>query len=115
MAQRLPIRSPTGRYRRRCCRRRYSSIHVCLGGFNHRRASRDYSCQRFAAAVVIGGMDGVFEEVRFFVHYHPSAVVLPFASTDAAAAIIHRNGNYDAEFGCNLTFPSLFRRGLSLT
>jgi len=55
----------------------------------------------------------VFEEVKLFVHYHPRAVV-PFASTDAAAAIIHRNGNYDAEFGCNLTFPSLFRRRLSL-
>ena len=59
-------------------------------------------------------MEGVFEEVKLFVHYHPRAVVLPFASTYAAAAIIHRNGNYDAEFGRNLTFPSLFRRRLSL-
>ena len=56
----------------------------------------------------------MFEEVKLFVHYHPRAVVLPFASTYAAAAIIHRNGNYDAEFGRKLTFPSLFRRRLSL-
>ena len=71
--------------------------------------------QRFAAAVVIGGMEGVFEEVDLFIRHHPSAVVLPLASTGAAAAIIHGNGYYDKELARELTFPSLFRRKLPLS
>lgn len=68
--------------------------------------------QRFAAAVVIGGMEGVLEEVDLFVRHNPSAVVLPLASTGAAAAIIHGKGSYDKGLACELTFPSLFRRKL---
>lgn len=71
--------------------------------------------QRFAAAVVIGGMEGVLEEVDLFVHHHPSAVVLPLASTGAAAAIIHGKGCYDKKLASELTFPSLFRRKLPLS
>jgi hypothetical protein len=32
-------------------------------------------------------MQKAFEKVKLFVHCHPRAVVLPFASTGAAAAI----------------------------
>jgi hypothetical protein len=71
--------------------------------------------RHFAAAVIIGGMEGVFEELNLFVRHHPHAVVLPLASTGAAAAIIHRDGNYDAQLSCDLTFPSLFLRRLPLT
>jgi hypothetical protein len=70
--------------------------------------------RQFAAAVIIGGMDGVFEELDMFVKYHPGAVVLPIATTGAAAAMIYRNGRYDEELSRDLTFPSLFRRRLPL-
>jgi hypothetical protein len=69
----------------------------------------------FAAAVIIGGMEGVFEELDLFVNHHPRAAVLPLASTGAAAAIIHRGGNYDEQLVRNLTYPSLFRRSLPLS
>jgi hypothetical protein len=66
----------------------------------------------FSAAVVIGGMEGVLEEVNLFSRYHPHATMLPIASTGAAAAIVHDQGHYDAELMSNLTFSSLFRRRL---
>lgn len=68
--------------------------------------------RRFAAAVIVGGMDGVLEEVSIFARYHPSARILPVASTGAAAAIVHARGNYDQELLSDLTFSSLFRRRL---
>jgi hypothetical protein len=71
--------------------------------------------RRFAAAVIIGGMEGVFEELDLFVKYHPSAAVLPLASTGAAADIIYRTGSYDEQLAHNLTYPSLFRRSLPLS
>ena len=70
--------------------------------------------QHFEAAVIIGGMEGVLEEMDLFVRHNPSAIVLPLASTGAAAAIIHENGCYDEELVSELTFPSLFRRKLPL-
>ena len=39
----------------------------------------------FAAAVFIGGMDGVEDEYKLFVESHPEAKVFPMASTGAAA------------------------------
>jgi len=68
----------------------------------------------FVAAVVIGGMEGVFEEVELFVQQHPHALVLPLAATGAAAAIIHRQGKYEEQLAHERTFPSLFRRRLPL-
>ncbi|MCM0082365.1 hypothetical protein L4X63_12275 [Geomonas sp. Red32] len=70
--------------------------------------------QHFEAAVVIGGMEGVLEEVDLFSHHNPSAVVLPLASTGAAAAIIYSKGCYDKELARELTFASLFRRKFQL-
>jgi len=70
--------------------------------------------RNFTAAVIIGGMDGIFEEVDLFTRHHPLARVLPLASTGAAAAIVHQRGNYNAEFARDLTFPSLLRRNLPI-
>jgi hypothetical protein len=70
--------------------------------------------RRFAAAVIIGGMEGVFEELDLFTKHHPRAAVLPLASTGAAAAIIYGRGRYDEQLAKNLTYPSLFRRSLPL-
>ena len=68
--------------------------------------------RRFAAAVVIGGMDGIFEEIKIFSTLHPWASILPLASTGAAAAMVYKAGAFDPELATNLTFSSLFRRKL---
>lgn len=69
----------------------------------------------FQAAVFIGGMEGLFEELDLFVHHHPLAVVLPLASTGAAAAMIFKSGTYDEQLARDRTYPSLFRRRLHLS
>jgi hypothetical protein len=66
--------------------------------------------RKFAAAVFIGGMDGLFEELQLFSQFNRDAAILPIGSTGAAAAIIHRDGNYDKMLSLDLTYPSLFRR-----
>lgn len=70
---------------------------------------RDYK-----ALVIIGGMEGVFEEHEIFVSTHPEAAVLPIASTGAAAKIVYDTGQgqYDKDLATNFTFTTLFRRKL---
>lgn len=68
----------------------------------------------FAAMVIIGGMEGIFEEVDLFSLHHPQAALLPLASTGAAAAIVYEKGQFDPEFATNLTFSSLFRHKLQV-
>ncbi|MBK7129070.1 MAG: hypothetical protein IPM74_03710 [Crocinitomicaceae bacterium] len=43
----------------------------------------------YKAGIFIGGMDGIEEEFNLFRQTHPSALLLPVASTGAAAKIIH--------------------------
>jgi len=69
--------------------------------------------RRFDAAVIIGGMEGIYEEVDLFAEFHPTAVVLPLATTGAAAAIVYRQGAYDPIFARDRTYSTLFRRRLS--
>lgn len=45
----------------------------------------------FAAAVFIGGMDGIEVEYNMFRKYHPDALLLPIASTGAATKLIYDN------------------------
>ncbi|MCJ2121271.1 hypothetical protein [Methylobacterium sp. J-077] len=66
----------------------------------------------FDAAVIIGGMEGIYEEYDLFRASHPNAKVLPVPTTGAAAAIVHRNGGYDEELARERTYSSLFRRRL---
>lgn len=70
------------------------------------------SSRTFNAAVVIGGMEGILEEMELFASLHTSASVLPIASTGAAAALVYQRGQFDAEFVTNLTFSTLLRRRL---
>jgi len=70
--------------------------------------------REFAAAVFIGGMEGVLEELDLFGRVHPKARVLPLASTGAAAALIYKQGDFDKQFAYNMAYPSLFRRKLLL-
>lgn len=67
---------------------------------------------KYDAAVAVGGMDGVLEEIAMFTHEHPNAMLLPLASTGAAAAEIYSHGGYDADLATNMTYSSLFRRRL---
>lgn len=68
--------------------------------------------QRFNAAVIIGGMEGVYEEHELFIECHPNAVVLPLSTTGAAARIIYERGQYDPLLARDRTYSSLFRRKL---
>lgn len=45
----------------------------------------------FAAAVFIGGMNGVEDEYRMFYEKHRNAILLPIASTGAATRILYDN------------------------
>ena len=45
----------------------------------------------FCACVVIGGMDGIFEEVNLFKDIHPGSVILPVGSTGGAATEVLEN------------------------
>lgn len=45
----------------------------------------------FEAGVFIGGMDGVEDEYNLFKELNPNAILLPIASTGAAAKIIYNN------------------------
>ena len=46
---------------------------------------------KFAAAVFIGGMEGIEDEYNMFKERHPNALLLPIASTGAATRIIYDN------------------------
>lgn len=42
----------------------------------------------FSVGIFIGGMEGVLEEYEMFIKTHPKSIILPIASTGAAARII---------------------------
>jgi len=48
-----------------------------------------FSNHEFKAAIFIGGMQGVEDEYRLFVKYHPKAQIIPVASTGGAAKGIY--------------------------
>lgn len=65
----------------------------------------------FAAAVFIGGMDGVEDEYKMFVESHPEAKVFPMASTGAAALMLY-DANSDAfneRLKNDMAYASLFK------
>lgn len=70
------------------------------------------SSRNFSAAVLIGGMEGIHDEVNIFRRFHPDAQILPVPATGAAAAIEFREGKYPAELETEISFASLFRRKL---
>jgi hypothetical protein len=71
--------------------------------------------RRFDAAVIIGGMEGIYEEVEMFAELHPEAAILPIATTGAAAAIVYSQGDYDPLLARDRTYSSLFRRRFAKT
>lgn len=70
----------------------------------------------YAAAVYIGGMEGVEDEYKLFKEYHPGVSCLPIASTGAAAKIIYdeHSGEFDERLLTELSYTSLFKELLVL-
>ena len=65
----------------------------------------------FAAAVFIGGMDGVEDEYKIFVESHPEAKVFPMASTGAAALMLYdaNTDAFDERLKNDMAYASLFK------
>lgn len=53
----------------------------------------------FCAAVFIGGMEGIFDELRLFKELHPRCLIIPIASTGGASKMLRNQGEgpQDAE------------------
>ncbi|HTN18469.1 MAG TPA: hypothetical protein VL092_12345 [Chitinophagaceae bacterium] len=51
--------------------------------------NRMFQENKFTAAVFIGGMEGIEDEFKMFREFHPDALLLPIASTGAAARIVY--------------------------
>ncbi|WP_313492329.1 SLOG domain-containing protein [Sphingobacterium multivorum] len=71
----------------------------------------------FAAAVFIGGMDGIEVEYNMFKKLHPHAIMLPIASTGAATRIVYDSLSSDDEakherFLKDFGYMSLFQKYL---
>jgi hypothetical protein len=51
--------------------------------------NRMLSEHQFAAAIFIGGMDGIEDEFKLFQEYHRNTLLLPIASTGGAAKMVY--------------------------
>ena len=66
--------------------------------------------QKFEAGIFIGGMEGVEDEYKMFRELHPEALIIPLASTGAAAKFIYENGiNKNERFQNDYAFSSTFQ------
>jgi len=72
------------------------------------------SRQDLAAAVFIGGMEGIEIEHDMFKSYHPTATVLPVASPGGASLNLARDhGYFSGEQLTDIDFPRLYHTHLS--
>ena len=69
----------------------------------------------FRAGIFIGGMEGIIEEFNMFKEKHPNALIIPIASTGAAAKIIYDNRPqyYNVRLKNDYAYMALFRDLLS--
>ncbi|NDV44987.1 MULTISPECIES: hypothetical protein [Flavobacteriaceae] len=75
---------------------------------------RMFSENEFSAAVFIGGMNGIEDEYRMFIEYHPNVLLIPVASTGAATKIVYdtlvpenlKNPRFEKDYG----YMSLFQK-----
>ena len=67
--------------------------------------------RHFTAGIFIGGMEGVEEEYKLFRKMHPEAIILPIATTGAAAKIIYDNLELKQhpELESDYAYMSIFR------
>lgn len=64
----------------------------------------------FIAGIFVGGMEGVEDEFELFTQSHPEAMVLPMASTGAAALEIYKGGDFDDSLKDDYAYIALFYR-----
>lgn len=62
----------------------------------------------FIAGIFVGGMEGVEDEYKLFVESHPSTMVLPMASTGAAALMIYKEGSFEKSLQDDYAYIALF-------
>ena len=75
--------------------------------------NRMLSENSFDAAVFIGGMDGIEDEYRMFMEYHPQAIIIPLASTGAASKLLFNNLiNKNERFMTDYAYSSIFQEFL---
>lgn len=69
----------------------------------------------FKVGIFIGGMEGINDEYEIFKESHPNALILPIASTGAAANILYKNQhqNFDIRLKSDYAYMALFRDLLS--
>jgi len=65
----------------------------------------------FKVAIFIGGMEGINDEYVMFKKNHPNVLILPIASTGAAARILYENQpqNFDIRLKNDYAYMALFR------
>lgn len=65
----------------------------------------------FKVAIFIGGMEGINDEYVMFKERHPNAIILPIASTGAAAQILYESQPqaYDIRLKNDYAYMALFR------
>lgn len=65
----------------------------------------------FKVGIFIGGMEGINDEYLMFKERHPNALILPIASTGAAANILYENQtqNFDIRLKNDYAYMALFR------
>jgi hypothetical protein len=65
----------------------------------------------FKVGIFIGGMEGINDEYLMFKERHPNAMILPIASTGAAANILYENQtqNFDIRLKNDYAYMALFR------
>lgn len=68
----------------------------------------------FCAAVAIGGMEGISEEISLFRQIRPGGKIMPIASTGAAARAVFDAGKFPSTFKSELTYLTLFRRSFNI-
>lgn len=63
----------------------------------------------FTAGIFIGGMEGINDEYQMFTIAHPNALILPIASTGAAANMLfQQTGNNNMRLKDDYAYQSLF-------
>ena len=70
---------------------------------------------KFKAAIFIGGMEGILQEYDIFKSFHPDALILPVASTGAAAKNLfdNKDNGYDQRLLNDYAYMALFNDLLS--
>lgn len=69
---------------------------------------------RFSVGIFIGGKSGVIEEFNMFRKLHPDAIILPIASTGAAAKALYHLFNFsDKRLLTDFAYKNLFKNLLT--